>query len=197
ALLAAVAVGGKIYAIGGRDNANQALQTVEEYDPAMNAWRARASMPTARWGAAAAAGQNGRIYVFGGATAGFPRNTAEEYDPQTDAWHTAPSMPTAREGAAAVAGADGLIYVFGGYHYASGWLSTVEAYDPATDSWTTCAPLTLNRGYLAGVRGAGSTFYALGGARGGGMEYVAAVEAARFPLPLKTYLPLIVRDGGR
>lgn len=92
-------------------------------------------------------------------------------------------------------GVDGRIYVFGGYHYASGWLATVEAYDPATESWTTCAPLTLNRGYLAGVRGAGSAFYALGGVRSGGLEYVATVEAAQFPLPLKAYLPLIIRGG--
>ncbi|WP_322493623.1 Kelch repeat-containing protein, partial [Chloroflexus sp.] len=152
-------------------------------------------MPTARDGVAAAAGQNGRIYVFGGATAGFSRDTAEEYDPQTDTWRALRAMPTPREGAAAVTGADGRIYVFGGYNYASGWLATVEAYDPATDSWTTCASLTLDRGGLAGVRSAGSAFYALGGARSSGQEYVATVEVAQFPLPLKAYLPLIFRGG--
>jgi N-acetylneuraminic acid mutarotase len=199
ALLAAAVVGGKIYAIGGRDNNGQALQVVEEYDPQTDRWRDRAPMPTARWGAAAAVGQNGRIYVFGGATAGFPRDVVEEYDPQANSWRTMQPLSSPREGAAAVTGQDGRIYLLGGYNgLAPGddWLSTVEAYEPTADTWTTCAGLLLNRGYLAGVRGAGSTFYALGGAREGGLTYVSAVEAARFPLPRKTWLPVIVRDGG-
>jgi N-acetylneuraminic acid mutarotase len=193
--LAAAVSGGKIYAIGGRDNNGQAVAVVEEYDSATNLWRDRAPMPTARWGLAAATAPNGRIYALGGATAGFPRSTVEEYDPQTNSWRTVQPMPTAREGAAAVAGADGRIYIFGGHELPPGneWSWVVETYDPTTDTWQPCTSLGLNRGYLAGVRGTGSTFYALGGARGNGQEYLSAVETALFPLPVKAYLPLILK----
>src|SRR5471032_62170 len=74
----AVAVGGKIYVIGGAAMApgssepsvlptrpHLALGTVEEYDPAANTWRARTPMPTPRNHATAGA-VNGKIYVIGG-----------------------------------------------------------------------------------------------------------------------------------
>jgi N-acetylneuraminic acid mutarotase len=63
--LAAAAVDGKIYAIGGFNNGF--LSTVEAYDPATNTWATSPSMPTARAGLGAVE-INGVIYAVGGGT---------------------------------------------------------------------------------------------------------------------------------
>src|SRR3989442_15378030 len=78
----AAVVGDKLYVIGGattlpgsRETAvhparpHVSVGTVEEYDPAMNTWRPRSSMPTPRNHATAAA-VNGKIYVIGGPARG-------------------------------------------------------------------------------------------------------------------------------
>lgn len=138
ALHSAVAVGGKIYAIGGA--ADTFLATVEEYDPLTNIWTPRADMPTARQ-AAMAAEVGGKIFVIGGQADGSEvLATVEVYDPATNTWGFAADIPTARIGAA-VAAIGGKIYVAGGATVddATGdtiLLDTLEEYDPATNSWT-------------------------------------------------------------
>ncbi len=89
--LAAVAVGGKLYAIGGWDPISQTpLSVVEVYDPSTNAWTTKSPMPTARTGLVAG-DVNGKIYVFGGNDGFKPLFTLEVYDPVTDTWST-PSL---------------------------------------------------------------------------------------------------------
>lgn len=153
---AAAEAGGKFYVAGGAGplppNANlpirpiqphRSLDTMEEYDPVTNAWRARSPMPTARnhMGAGAV---NGKVYVIGGRlTAAFsivmPGQTdaVQEYDPATDSWATKAPMPTARSGGA-LAVLNNRIYVAGGevqtYQYVAAFRA-FEAYDPATDTW--------------------------------------------------------------
>ncbi len=113
--LAAAAVNGKIYATGGYSGYNSSggllTSTVEVYDPSTNTWSTAASMPTARFGLAAAA-VNGKIYAIGGVNSSGGSevflNTVEVYDPATNTWSTAASMLTARYGLAA-ADANGLI----------------------------------------------------------------------------------------
>ena len=106
--LVAGAIGGRIYAVGGRDRPNYMLQNIEEFNPATRAWTERAPMPTGRSGGTAAV-VNNRLYVFGGE--GNPDNTAlgtfnqvEFYDPARDAWTQLAPMPLARHaiGAAVV-----------------------------------------------------------------------------------------------
>ena len=92
--LALAAVGGKIYAIAGRNHVDGRLSVVEEYNPATDTWKKVADIPTAREGHGAAA-VNGKIYVFGGNTTVKRRNgtkvlksvkNIEEYDPATNTW---------------------------------------------------------------------------------------------------------------
>jgi len=137
--LAAVAVAGKVYAIGGlASDSNCAI--VEEYDPGANTWTRKHDMPTPRHGHAAVA-CDGRILVIGGyGTSGTvlvdPLATVEEYDPATDTWRRRADIHTARGflGAAIV----------GRYIYAIGGRTTgntpVERYDPVADRWDNLPP---------------------------------------------------------
>ncbi|MBI2890188.1 MAG: hypothetical protein HYY13_05330 [Nitrospirae bacterium] len=127
-LLAAAAVNGRIYAIGGEAGGG-GLNANEEYDSVANSWAVKAGTPTLRqWASAAAAG--GRIYVFGGYG---PVGTTEEYDPITDLWATKTAMSLARQGTGA-AEVNGKIYVIGG-HDGSSYSPAVEEYNPVNDSW--------------------------------------------------------------
>lgn len=142
--LAADALNGKIYAIGGTAHEVTAdgctiftlfggtsisgpCTTVEEYDPLTDSWSTKAAMPTVRWGHAVAA-VNGKVHAIGGAEPLFrggldpfnlfPENvyfsTMEEFDPLTDSWSTKAAMPTARSHLAA-ATVNGKIYAIGGF----------------------------------------------------------------------------------
>ncbi len=133
-----------------------------------NTWTTVASMQTARYGHAAVAGTDGRIYVFGGwalvnngggvSTTQW-LNTVEVYSLSTNRWHTAKGMPTARGEIAAVAATDGRIYVMGG----GGHGTTVDVYTPSTDSWDGAVAMGEARWRLAGALGANGRIYAIGG----------------------------------
>ncbi len=112
--------------------------------PTVGAWRARASMITARRNVATAVTDTGKIFVMGGladSTTNNPRaSTAnEEYDPATDTWTTRAPMPVGRCRHGAVF-SGGKIYVVGGAGSdpAIGMPpdpATMDVYDPATDTW--------------------------------------------------------------
>ncbi|PYJ97468.1 MAG: hypothetical protein DME23_15360 [Verrucomicrobia bacterium] len=96
--LAAVAVGGKIYAIGGFNNGGT-RSDVAEYDPASDTWTTKAPMPAGRVDFAAGA-VAGKIYAIGGFSGSvfFPGlNVVEEYDAASNTWTTKAPMPTARQ----------------------------------------------------------------------------------------------------
>jgi len=113
----AVAVGDKIYVIGGFNTPpgakdpgvhparpHRSVGTVEEYDPATDSWGApRAKMPSAR-SAMTSGVHNGRIYVTGGEGQDAQRmwtfRALEAYDPATNTWTVLPSMPVSRHGLA-------------------------------------------------------------------------------------------------
>ena len=103
--LGAAAIGGRLYAVGGRDAASWLLSYLEEYDPATRTWRERAPLPTGRSGHATAA-LNGRLYVFGGeGNTASPRGVfaeVEAYDPAADAWTLVDTMPPPRHSFSAV-----------------------------------------------------------------------------------------------
>jgi N-acetylneuraminic acid mutarotase len=135
--LFAGALGGRIYAAGGRDRPNYALKNVEAYDPATRAWSERAPMPTGRSGGAAAVANN-RLYVFGGEgnadnTSLGTFNQVEFYDPARDAWTRLAPMPLARHAiGAAVLGKR--IYLPGGSIVqggrAPGTTAIVDVFEP-------------------------------------------------------------------
>jgi N-acetylneuraminic acid mutarotase len=81
--LAASALNGKIYVVGGGGGADRKLlSTVLEYDPMTDAWREIADMPTRR-GCLSSAVVDGKLYAIGGYGPGqVALSTVEEYTPE-------------------------------------------------------------------------------------------------------------------
>ena len=152
--LGAVATNGKIYAIGGAINCVyntpsstwEIVGTNEEYDPILDNWTTKASMPTARAYFAIAAFQN-KVYCFGGlvGTGLFPYqntdillpgakwcNTTEVYDPATNLWETKSPMPITQGIQFTATTMGDRIFLFGGVG-----AQPVMVYDPTTDQWDT------------------------------------------------------------
>jgi N-acetylneuraminic acid mutarotase len=105
--LAAVALAGSIYLVGGRPGAaTRNSNGLDRWDPETDTWTPLAPVPTARSGHAVAA-LGGRIYALGGEVSSvdpdgvFPQ--VEVYDPATDVWTSLPDMPVPRHGLGAVA----------------------------------------------------------------------------------------------
>ena len=160
-------VNGKIYAIGGGASSSalytsvEVFSTVEEYDPAIDAWTTKSEMPTARLCHHASV-VDGRIHVIGGSDASTPDDqshvrTVEVYDPATDTWTQQGYMRVTRA-AGFVSVVDGKIYFIGGY----GGPRRVDKYDPSTDTWTTKSDMPSARRSLSASALDGS-IYAFGG----------------------------------
>ena len=203
----AVTMGNKIYVIGGVSSSvdgrtgddiplgSMTGQTVvgwvDEYDPATNTWRARASMPTPR-NHFFAGEVDGHIYAIDGRT-GSPfvfgassTDLVEAYDPEHDRWTLVGQAPTVRGGVSGVV-FDGRLYVAGGeYESAAGKMAfwAVESYDPRSDSWTTLPHMPIARhGFAAAM--IGDRFHVVGGSfQSDGMPGIDSLTAGHEVLSL-------------
>jgi N-acetylneuraminic acid mutarotase len=169
--LAAAALDGRIYALGGERFAaaggGQAYEPVADaavYDPKTNAWEVLPPMRYRRDHLVAGA-IGGRLYAVAGRDRpNYILKIVEEYDPKTRAWSERAPMPSGRSGAAAAV-VNNRLYVFGGEGNADNPLGTfnqVEAYDPARDAWTQLAPMPLPR-HAFGAAVVGNRIYLPGG----------------------------------
>jgi len=98
AALGLAAVGGMLYAVGGYDEQERGLRSLERYDPAVpGAWEALAPMAAPRWGLGAV-GCAGRLYVLGGTAGNGLVNVGvvKRYSPESDAWESVGRLRTAR-----------------------------------------------------------------------------------------------------
>jgi len=155
--LSTAVVNGKIYAIGGL-TVNDALSTVEEYNPVTDTWTKKAGMPTPR-GTLSTAVVDGKIYAIGGWDVNA-FSTVEEYNPVTDTWTQKDNMPTKRF-ALSTTVVNGKIYAIGGVGKGNRPLATLEMYDVVTDTWTEKASMPTPRGHSASV--VNGKIYAIGG----------------------------------
>lgn len=161
----AVALGGKIYLLGGVTGP-KVTGNCAVYDPTADSWTSIASLPSPR-GAGAAAVLNGKIHLIGGrAYQGATLvdiNDQQIYDPVANAWHTGSAMPTARDGLSLVADpSSGKLYAIGGWNSQSMNPSTAnEIYSPTTHAWTKGAPLPTGR-FSAGAALLKGKIYVLG-----------------------------------
>ena len=114
-LLAAAAIDGKVYAMGGSANANDIhTDIVERYDPATDSWSTVASMLNRKRGQSASI-LRGEIYSVGGVAMGFGLSSlVESYDPQGDRWINRPDLKKPRFGHNSLT-VDGHIIAFGGF----------------------------------------------------------------------------------
>ncbi len=131
--LGVVAVGGKLYAIGGlrferkpkeEDNVHEVGGWVEVYDPHTDAWKDGPSMPTARYDFATAV-TGSRIYCIGGRLKnGALTNAVEYYDVEEAKWCTDRPLPIAAAALrATIIGRD--MYVVGGIGEDGEWLDSI------------------------------------------------------------------------
>jgi N-acetylneuraminic acid mutarotase len=127
----------KFYVAGGQELQPEGpivfSNKLDAYDPATNTWTTLASMPTARYHAAAAVLRH-RLHIIGGTNDSDLFSQVEAYDPLTNRWSTKASMPTARMGLAAAVVRDRAgvshILAIGGGDNTVGVLATTEAYRP-------------------------------------------------------------------
>jgi hypothetical protein len=109
-----VALDGKLYAVGGRDADDFAIDTVERFDPATGRWETLPPLPQAAGGLAVAA-TDGEVYAIGGGDDGLGWVTGATwaFDPEVGQWRRAADLEFPRHGLG-VATIDGRIYTFGG-----------------------------------------------------------------------------------
>ncbi|KAJ7372045.1 kelch-like [Desmophyllum pertusum] len=86
---------GKIYIAGGKQSADEPLQSCEVYDIATNVWQSIASLNGPRSDASMVCYPLGALYVLGGVSKeGLPRAlTVECYDPATNTWEDIATIP--------------------------------------------------------------------------------------------------------
>eukprot|EP00964_Phaeocystis_antarctica_P122109 scaffold85766_cov58-Phaeocystis_antarctica.AAC.2 len=154
---AATVVGGKIYVMGGslamsdHEDADEATDRVDVYDPAANSWQQMAAMPTPKSSHAAAV-LGGKIYVTGGLLASTAEcmDALDVYDPAADTWTTLASLSQGRAYHASAV-VKGKLCVFGGELEDSARTNLVEVYSPASNSWTCAADLPFDIDQSAAV----------------------------------------------
>lgn len=131
-----VAVGDKLYLIGGRGE-----RPLDIYHPTSSQW-SQGKKPPMEIHHLQAVAWDHKLYVIGALTGGFPEEPpiahVLAYDPATDSWSSGPVIPSHRlRGTAGVVVHEGLIYLVGGNArgHMSGFVSWLDVFDPATGRW--------------------------------------------------------------
>lgn len=151
---AAVALGDRIFIVGGADGTRLIAPTYE-YNVSTQSWRTVAAIPTPRDHLAAVT-LDRRACAVGGRRLSMSLNLAtfECYDPSSDSWARLPEAPTPRGGVGAAA-YNGRVYFVGG-EQPSGTFREVEIFDTRTNAWTRGPDLPTARHGLAVVASSGS-----------------------------------------
>ena len=169
---------GTLYVIGGQGepgSSTGATADVDAFDATTAAWRTIAPLPSPRFDAAAAAGGDGRIYVFGGVDpTGQNVGTVSRLDPATGVWNDVARLAASGSDLAAVSLADGRILIVGGTRPAGGGTAAV-IFDPAHDATSPVAAMPVAREAVGGIRGGDGRVYILGG-RDTAEQVTASVE---------------------
>lgn len=138
-------VRGRLYLIGGHNNAGGFVATNQEYDIAANTWATKAPRPgTAVAAPLSATWRDSLIYVMGGlATAAV--NRVDVYDPATNTWAAGTALPRpAFMGSAAVIG--DTIYIAQAYDGSACWThfykGAIAPANPTSINWIQGPALT-------------------------------------------------------
>ena len=149
----AVAIGGRIYVLGGyglEGGVVRIVQSMDMFDTGTSQWSTAPPMETARADAAAVV-LGDRIFVMGGSSVIYTQTASVEiFHPDTGTWETGVSLPVAMDGHGAFATAD-RIWVVGGHCCVGGYseqvFSTVYTFDEATAAWSQLESLPEGRAF--------------------------------------------------
>lgn len=111
---ALVAMGGKLYLVGGHTAGAEAMDVsdrLDVFEPELGRWSVAPSRPSART-LAAAVTDGHRLYLLGGWNGAKALATVEVFDPETG-WSTADDLPVPVVGAQGIA-VGGRLFLFGG-----------------------------------------------------------------------------------
>ena len=158
--ITAVALGGLLYIVGGRDRNKVALSAVQKYDPDTNRWREVAPLRSPR--SSICAVTDGRyIYAIGGISPDFQYlNVVERYDPMNDTWTELPSTLRERAFASGTAIKQN-IFLFGGLlvgHLLNGTGDPCEVYNSDTNIWIALSSVVAPRSYVSAVNFEGQIY---------------------------------------
>ena len=175
---AAVAVGSRIFVIGGfKTSTNVPTSDVLIYDTRSHAWSNAPPMPAPRGGHAAVVVEDG-IHVIGGGNSRETLADHLEYDLRTNVWRMRAPLSRSKGSPAAVV-YDGKLYSIGGRSGPADF-GDVEIYDPIADRWT-AGPSIEPRG-TAGAAVACGSIYVFGGesqARKATIDEVLKLDSSR------------------
>ena len=128
--------GVKGYVICGYGFSAEPLSDLWEYDPVLDTWTEKDTLPsTAARYYATAFSISGNIYLFGGVNDTACLNDLWKYTPATDQWTQMTSLPSAgREQCLSVV-LNNEAYIIGGIPWSGPDLKEVWKYNASTDSW--------------------------------------------------------------
>lgn len=158
----AVALGGRIYVIGGSPDGVVTSSAVFSYDPTRNTWTQVADYPVPV-AAGACAAINGQIVCAGGFSDGeLATRSTYRYNPGTDSWSRGADMPYDDWGMT-YSGSGGKLQVAGGITDDNSDATNQAAqYDPVSDTWS-ALPNANDASYNSGS-GSGCGLYQIGSA---------------------------------
>jgi N-acetylneuraminic acid mutarotase len=182
---------GQIYVLGGIDNANNILDSMEIYDPVADEWTFGPNMPDAGTGEAHVIGN--KIYT----QARLAVNSVHIFDPNTDQWSTVIVNDSGGQFGSSDTYADAfwgdlVVGVEGASVLDANML--VHAYQPSENQWLSGTPLQVRELLRPSVTVVGDTMYVIGGFGGATSCSFSSCDRGALDWVLKYDLPTDVWD---
>lgn len=205
---------GRVMVAGGTNNytdlttaITNAVNTVEIYNPATNAWSSAPALGGRRVVPALTLLSNGKVMVSGGVEVtllfGIPigvtsTNKTQLYTPSTNSWATGPAMPSGRayHHESQVTLADGRVLMTGGVFVPdlvnalnATSIAAADVYNPTTNTWQATTMSRQRTGHSA-TRLANGDVIVCGGAEGVVQTQIVINAVARFSPATNTWADL-------
>lgn len=205
---------GRVMVAGGTNNytdlttaITNAINTVEIYNPATNAWSSAPALGGRRVVPALTLLSNGKVMVSGGVEVtllfGIPigvtsTNKTQLYTPSTNSWATGPAMPSGRayHHESQVTLADGRVLMTGGVFVPdlvnalnATSIAAADVYNPTTNTWQATTMSRQRTGHSA-TRLANGDVIVCGGAEGVVQTQIVINAVARFSPATNTWADL-------
>ena len=141
---------GFLYAVGGKENDNEPVSTVQKYSLDTNQWQAVSPLGSPKSNVCAVA-DGSYLYAIGGISAtGEYLDIVERYDPGKNSWQKLPSTHAKRASAAGIIFRQ-KVYVFGGLSKESTAEYPCEMFDPDTNTWSVMANVVAPKNFASAV----------------------------------------------